>query len=825
MRTTPYQLLAATLLIGSSLSGAKIAFAQTAAGVQISNTATATYRDGTTSTEYNATSNTVTVRVAEVPGINVTAQTPSNPTPSAGDSTLYVDFIITNVGNDPTQFFIPDTATLSNSTDFSLNGSLQVIAVNGTAIAPVNVPTNGAATGTFLSATPGAGSIPPNGGSGSNGTVTVRVPIRVSGAALAGATTTVALGNTATTDAQNVDRTGNINDALDVRTVDNPDTTPPVADETPGVLTQVNEAMATSTAITVNARLQSFATLLKAVSSYSNNNTPSVLTDDVLTYGLALRVENPTPPPTGLVASDLHPTAITLEGVAENRILVSDAIPAGTALSTATPTAPDNTWQVVYTTTLLSTPATQAAWVATRPTSGTITRIGFIRSTAIARGTTVSGFSFSVNPISGFTGGRIANIAQVFGQSQPGAVVAGTPTQLVYDESGDQASNNQLGGGDPDPNNTGGAPATGLGIGDGVANPVNDGIDPGTGNTPTDTATTNQGVTNDTDGGEVTVYTISATPLNGPDGRPDAINTTNNDDFTNKSIAPPAGLAPTTLLTNAQTPATTFTNTVQNTSGSPTTISLIPIPPTAPDTLLTGTIVTITFGSDVARYRYDGTSFVYQSGTNTSATNPVRLPNVAAGGNVEYDVEIDLPDNTPQVTGYSVPILAFIDQNNDGSSSNEPSNTTINRLYTGYVRLEKDARILASDGTPIEPPAGATQPYTTNEALLNAATRPGRIIEYRIRYSNISTSAPSNSGSVILPADTLVITEDGATLPNNWFTPTRDPVGGTLPGSATATSGAISGTPNNGDIQIYVNTIPTLAPQGSGTFIFRRQIR
>ncbi|MBD1824703.1 hypothetical protein H6F51_19730 [Cyanobacteria bacterium FACHB-DQ100] len=812
MKTTPYQLLAATLLIGSSLSGIKVALAQTVADTEISNTATATYSDGTTT--YNATSNTVTVRVAEVPGIIISADTPSNLTPNAGD-TLYVDFTITNVGNDPTQFFIPGTATLSDSTNFSLNGSLQIVAVNGSDITPVAVPAGGGATGTLLSAISGGGSIPPNGGSGATGTVTVRVPIQVNGTAPASATTTVSLGNTATPNAQNVDHTGNVNNTLDVYTVDNPDS---VSGETEGALTQVNEAMATSISITVNARLQAFATLLKAASSYSNNNTPSDLTDDALTYSLALRVENPTSPPTGLVASDLHPTAINLDGgtANQNRILVSDAIPTATALSTATPTTPDNTWQVVYTTSALSIPAHQANWVTIRPSSGTITRVGFIRSTAIAKGTTVTSFSFSVNPISGFTGGRITNIAQVFGQSQPGTIAPGTSTQLVYDESGDQSPNNQLEGGNPDPN-TGGATATGRGIGDGVANPANDGIDPGTGTTPTDTATTNQGDLNDTDGGEVTLYTIAVAPLNGPNGRPDAINTTNNDDFTNRSIVLPAGLPPGLPLNDSQTPATTFTNTVRNTSGSPATISLIPIPPTAPDSLATGTIVTITVGSDVAAYEYNGTSFAYQSGTNTSATNPVKLTTVAAGGTANYTVTIDLPGEISQTTGYSVPILAFIDENNNGSSSNEPGNITINRLYTGYVELEKDARILA----------GATElvGYTTDEAALSAAARPGRIIEYRIRYRNISTLAPNNSGSVDLPANNLVITEDGATAPNNWFTSTRDTVGGTLPGSATATSGAISGTANSGDIQIYVNTLTILAPQGSGEFIFRREIR
>ncbi|MBW4527020.1 MAG: hypothetical protein KME18_17825 [Phormidium tanganyikae FI6-MK23] len=817
MKTTTHKLLAATFVIGSSLSGVQTALAQTAAGTTISNTATATYSDGTTT--YNATSNTVTVKVAEVPGINIVAQSPSNSTPIPG-TTITVDFDITNVGNDPTQFFIPGKVKLSDGTNFEQVGDLQIISVNGTTVS-ASVPADGGETGALLGA---------NGSIAVSGVVRVRATILVRPTAIATSTTTVSLGNTITPNAQNVphDPTTNAGGKdIDVHTVDNADT---VAGETPGVITQINEAMATSTAITVNARLQAFATLLKATSSYSNNNTPSVLTDDTLTYSLALRVENPASPPTGLVASDLHPTAINLDGGTgnQNRILVSDAIPAGTELSSTIPTPPDNTWQVVYTLSDVSVAAHKANWVTVRP-AGTITRVGFIRSTSVLKGASVTGFSFSVNPLSSFTGGRVANIAQAFGQSQPGATTPGTSTQLVYDESGDQSPNNQLDGGNPDPT-TGGAPGTGLGIGDGVADPTKDGIDPGTGTNSADTATTNQGSNNDTDGGEDTVSTIAATPLNGPNNRPDAINTTNNDDFTNRSIQLPADLNPATPLTDAQTPAVTFNNTVQNTSGSPQTIALLPTAPATAVDLPLGTLVTITAGTDIAVYRYDGTKFVFQAtgSSNTSATDPVKLMDIPASDNapggldqVNYTMTIDLPGSTvadpiAQVKGFPVPILAFVDQNNNGAPTNTPGNLTINRLYTGYVGLEKDARILEGGSEVVG--------YTTDQTALSAAARPGRIIEYRIRYRNVSTLAPSNSGSVDLPANNLVITEDGLDAPNNWFTSTKDPVSGTIPGSAIDPNGTIGGTSNGGDIQIYVDTLTSLAPQGSGTFIFRRRI-
>jgi hypothetical protein len=70
---------------------------QTPGGTVISNTATATYSDGTQS--YSATSNTVTVTVANVAGIAITPdQTASSQTVAAGQTTAY-SFTVSNTGN------------------------------------------------------------------------------------------------------------------------------------------------------------------------------------------------------------------------------------------------------------------------------------------------------------------------------------------------------------------------------------------------------------------------------------------------------------------------------------------------------------------------------------------------------------------------------------------------------------------------------------------------------------------------------------------------------------------------------------------------------
>jgi hypothetical protein len=840
-------LLAVSLAAASAFFSLAPALADgTAAGTSIKNTATGTFSDGTTT--YNTTSNTVTIEVSEIAGIKVVAQPPSNPSPNAND-TLYVEFLITNTGNDPTQFFLPKDATLSNPTAFSQNGPIQIVEVNGTPLGTfvdvLGTPgsPNGNTTGNLLGTSTAQGSLLANPGTGTSGTLKVRVPILVSPTATAGSTLKVSLGETNQIDSNSLTQ---VVGAKDLYTVDNPTNGIGGETNTTAPLNGTLEAMATSAAITVNARLQAFTAVLKAVSSYNNNSTPNVLTDDAIAYKLALRVENPTTPPTGLVTSDLYGTAINVNSsTATPYILVADAVPPGLQISsTAPPTGPAN-WTPVYTTSALAISAQNATWVTANPGTG-VTRVGFVYNTNATTatpagngpiskgtagvGTTVSGFNITMTPTATFTGGSIANIAQVFGQSQPGAVAPNSSTQLVYDESGDQDSNNGLKGTNPDPT-TGGASNTTGGITDGVADPIKDGRDPGTGNDPTNTTTTNTGVDTGTGsgtstlGGEATIFTIAATPLNGPNTLPGATGPTGtNDDFTNKSIVVPAGKAPTILLTDAETTPVIFTNTVQNTSGGTQAISLLPTAPTTATALPDDTKVTLTdpVTGNTALYNYTAaTGFTFVSGTGTTATQPLSLT-VPSGGNANYTTTIDLPKDVAQLQEFPVSVTAFVDLNNDGKPTNEPSNITIDRLYTNYVSLLKEARILEADGTT------EVVPFTTLQASLSPAATPGRILEYRITYKNIATPAAGTSTS--LAANSLVISEQGTSaLGNNWATTTIDPKYPTNPlGSATdSTTGVIivttGGTPSN--ITAYQDTVPSVPPGSTGTFIFQRQIK
>ncbi|MBD2038904.1 hypothetical protein H6F76_28545 [Leptolyngbya sp. FACHB-321] len=784
--------LAVTLLVGSFLPLASRALADgTTAGTTISNTATATYEDpNAPGTIINATSNTVTVTVAEVAGVTATplAINDLNGGTVLPNDVLNYDFRLTNVGNDPTRLFIPGSATVTGP---GTPGSLQFSIDGGTTFNPV--PAGGVTTA----------SIP------AGGSVIVRVPVTISGLASSGATVAVRLGDTGLND--NSAATQNQPDAPDgslateIRTVDNVNGT---ANEAAGVPSNGERETSATQQVLVGAQPQAFAAILKTRSAYSDSSTP-LLSDDVLTYNLSLRVDSTAPAgSTGLAPANLVGT--TVNGIGTNRVLVSDAIPTGTVL-TGTPTAPTTpiAWTVVYTTDPTTVTANNATWTTTRPTSG-ITRVGFVydaSTTPITAGTTVTGFTFQVVTTNVTATTTIANLAQVFGQT------AGGGTTLVYDESGDQTPSNFN-----DDGTVGSNTPT-----NGVANPAVDGVDSNNNNTGTGP------------GGEATVFTVAAagTILNGPNGQPAAVGpTNNNDDFTNRSSAIPANTAPgSTIDPNA----VTFLNTINNpTTGTLSNILLVPdaanFTPGAGEVLPPiNTTVTLSYGGQTAVYTYNGTNFIFTSGST------IVIPTLTAGTSVNYSVVVDLPANTALSTttgnGFSVPIYAFQDVNGNGRpdlAATEPTqNRSIARVYTGFLRMVKDARILETDGTTV------VENYTQTPTPANL--RVGRFIEYRITYTNISI-APVGAGNVTLSAGNVIITEDGTIGTNTWardndtngVIDTSNVVGSTTAQFGTiayAPSGDQSGTTQPTDVTRYTNTLGVaVQPGASGTFIFRRRI-
>lgn len=768
--------------------------AGTAAGTAISNTASATYADPNNPGQtLNATSNAVSVTVAEVAALIVapagTTDSAGHAQPVPGDTVDY-DYTITNVGNDPTQVFIPGSATVAGP---GTPGTLQYRLPGAPAF--VNVPAGGVTTASI-----GAGQ-----------SITVRVPVVVDAGAATGQTLSVQFGDTAPND--NTAATQNQAFAAggankDVHTADNADG---AAGEIAGPPVNGEREAAAAQQTTMGAQPQAFAAVGLTHTAFTPGPTPATSTlNYALTLGVAATVPSGAAP--SLTAADLAPTTITLAGAPASRVLVSTAVPAGTTL-TGVPAAPSG-WQALYTTDPTTTLATGANWSVTPPANlATVTRVGWAGPSAVAKGTSVTGFTFGV-----ITGGAsptaptdVAALAQLFGQT------AGDPTNaLVYDESGDAAASNFNDDGTRGPS----TPTLG------VANPAADGLDASNNNTGSGP------------GGEASVFTVqpSGAILNGPNGQPGATGPTDNtDDFTNQAAPVPAGTAPGATIS---TPApVTFTGTLSDPAVSPitATIRLVPLSPsTIPggqaSDLPAGTTVTLGSGSGSATYTYNGTAFTLTGGA------PVQIAGLAAGGSVNYTSAVTLPPNTALSTdtgkGFSVAVQAFVDASGNGAyDAGEPANATVDRVYTGFLKMVKEARIVAADGTTV------IQNYTGAPA--SAGIIAGRFIDYRITYTNISTPA-AGSGSVTLNANGLAINEDGTVLPNNWA---RDNDGDGLPDTAhvpgaasdsgagaavTFFSGDPAATPTtdtDANVTRYVDALSApVAPGESRAFTFRRRI-
>ncbi len=776
-------------------------------GTKIKNTATATYQDPNNLGEtLNATSNTVEITIAEVAGVTVTANGTTFRNDNGGDGTgaadgkinngdvIYYNYTVKNVGNDPTKIRIPNQP--------QIQGNAVLEPVPDTAPTPVNaavqISYDGGATwkavnnGTFTTDSIAAG-----------GSVLVRVAVKVTGAA-SGDKISLQLGNTLSGNDQNISRDDTPND---VYTVDNPDGAP---GETTGVpVNGTREASATQQ-VTVDSTLKNYAlaTVLKTRTAHTRVNVnPTDGNDgkpihDTIDYELKLRVENNDTTNSGITPSALEGTTVNVNGANGTYILVSDAIPAGTELNAA-PTNVPTGWEAVYTTESADTAdagykdANAAAWkkfpLQGADTLAGVTRVGFIKTGSVNTGQTVSGLNIQLKVTSTAATVDVANIAQVFGASG---------SNPVYDESGDQtASNfnstsNTFPGTDSDAD---GLPDTlpDTAVDDGYVN------NPGTPEQGTDSGNNNQGTG---DGGEANVISIGPAAakavLNGPKDRPAAeSNGDNNKDFTNRSALIPPGTKPGQTIDNPD--GVGFTNTIQNTGTTIANISLLPTPPATTTNLPDNTKVTISKGSISATYNYTSTGgFQFLSGVGTvggnaiSATNPVRIDNVAVNGTDFYAVEVDLPENTKLSTdddmlrGFPVPITAYIEDNAtpNGLQGTEPKNITIDQVYTGYLKLIKESGIVQADGS-----------ITYDQNPKTPA--PGDKIAYRITARNISD--PQNgTGNIILNAANTTIKEDGTNAlnggSNNWA---LDNDSNTFM-DTTHVNGAYSA--DSGDVELYI---------------------
>jgi len=259
--------------------------------------------------------------------------------------------------------------------------------------------------------------------------------------------------------------------------------------------------------------------------------------------------------------------------------------------------------------------------------------------------------------------------------------------------------------------------------------------------------------------------------LIGPSGAPAAVGPTdNNDDYTNKSVNTGiAGVAPGGVTTASG--QLVYINTVQNTGNTTDTFTI-----DAP---------TVPAGFTVEVSTNGGGSY-----TTVSGGGSVTLT-IAHGSSSNINVRITEPAGQTVLTGYHTVIRAT------SGATPTASNSTIDRLYTGFVRLDKTFSV--SNGTGV---GGATDPV------------PGAVITYNITYTNVSTSN-GDANCVKLTAGNVVITEDGLAAPNNW-------------GTYTTNSGSPSDSGSGAVVTVsatkYTDTIASLAPGASGVFTFMRSI-
>lgn len=280
-----------------------------------------------------------------------------------------------------------------------------------------------------------------------------------------------------------------------------------------------------------------------------------------------------------------------------------------------------------------------------------------------------------------------------------------------------------------------------------------------------------------------TTLTQVGSVLLGPSGAPAAVGpTNNNDDYTNKSVAPGAiaGLSHLDTLTGAA--SVDFVNTIQNTGNANDTFTL-----TAP---------TVPAGFTVAISTNGGGSFTTVSGGG-STTLAVNF-----GSSANIIVRVTAPSGSAVLQGFSTTIRAT-----SGITAGQ-SNDTIDRLYTGFLKLVKSFTVI--NGTSVGGPTDAV---------------PGADIEYTITYSNVSTGG-GGAGCVDLVASSVVISEDGASAPNNWASTTTQVLS---PAPSDSNGGTITDGTTNGAVTAATTFLKdaagTVNPGVSKAFVFRRRIK
>ncbi len=418
--------------------------------------------------------------------------------------------------------------------------------------------------------------------------------------------------------------------------------------------------------------------------------------------------------------------SITLTGAPaglNTGVFIISPIPVGTSLATGQ-TFPVGT---LYTTSALSVSPLTAVWTVTAPVDlTTVRRIAFNVGATLAVGGCSATIPMQVTITTTDATNDIFEIGDTFGTNTGGSTIT--------DQSGDTVSN----------------------FGDGNAN-FDEGPQPG-----------------NIDGNgiqQITTLTRTGSVLIGPLNSPTATGpSSNNDDYTNRSISVP-GIAAGGVTTAAS--SLVFTNTIRNTGNANDTFVISR--PSAP----AGFTVEISLDNGVTY--------------TTVTTNTLNLP-VARGVDANILVRVTAPTGTAVLQSGGFPVVIRATSTTTPGAFNE----TIDRFYTGVFLMTKSAVVINGTGV-----GAATDPV------------PGALIEYTISYSNLASTG--GVGNLGLTLSSIVITENGNTAPNNWGTTTTQVVGSSADAGGTITGDTAAST-------VLTDSVASLAPQASGTFKFRRKI-
>jgi hypothetical protein len=651
----------------------------TAGGTVISNTATATYSDGTNS--YSATSNTVTVTVANVSGLTITPDGQNDPAVVPGETGVDFSFTVNNTGN-----FADQVRFLASGASVHLNDN----SLGTVAVAVIDDGT------TANSIDAGDTRITGNGSDvlkavAQGGSFVVIVRVNISASAPAGQTLTVILGDAS---ADNVAATTSANE---VRTV---------------AVTSVNglrEAVGS-----INAAIQNDVQLRAVLTAPAG---PVALGSNI-TY-------------TASLCNDGARAAAAMSLGGNSGVYIVAPIPASTQLSAAN-SFPAGT---LYTQSPLTTAPESATWLTSAPAPlASTTRVAFKVGNTLAATACSGNFSLIVTITTSNATTPIYGIVDAFATN--------TVSAVVTDQSGDTVTNNGDRNADFDEPAQGSPAVAGKGF-----------------KLPT-------------------LLSQVASVLLGPSGSPTAVGATNNnDDFTNRAVNTGiAGVAPGGMTTAGG--VVVYTNTLQNAGNANDTFTL-----STPNVPAGFTVEISTNG---------GASYTTVSGGGSTTLA------VGFGATANILVRVTAPAGQTVLTAFPTTVRAT------SGIDNTQRNDTIDRLYTGFVRIDKAA------------------PTVTNATGMGGAADavPGADIEYVITYTNIMTSASVGTGNSTLAASNLVITEDGSAGSNNWGATTThvvgsasDTNGGTITGDGVTTS------------TVLTDSVASLPAGSNGTFRFKRRIK